>query len=47
VPPANVQRLADDRRICRLFDSMDICQSVLKSFFVRTAAGQAGSHATP
>ena len=32
-------RLAD-RRLERLFDSMDVCQSVLKSFFVRTAAGQ-------
>jgi RNA polymerase sigma-70 factor (ECF subfamily) len=30
----------EDRRLCRLFDSMDVCQSVLKSFFVRTAAGQ-------
>jgi RNA polymerase sigma-70 factor (ECF subfamily) len=30
----------EDRRLCRLFDSMDICQSVLKSFFFRTAAGQ-------
>jgi RNA polymerase sigma factor (sigma-70 family) len=30
----------EDRRLCRLFDSMDICQSVLASFFVRTAAGQ-------
>jgi RNA polymerase sigma factor (sigma-70 family) len=30
----------EDRRLGRLFDSMDICQSVLKSFFVRTAAGQ-------
>ena len=29
-----------DRRLYRLFDSMDICQSVLASFFVRTAAGQ-------
>jgi RNA polymerase sigma-70 factor (ECF subfamily) len=29
-----------DRRLCRIFDSMDICQSVLGSFFVRTAAGQ-------
>lgn len=29
-----------DRRLQRLFDSMDICQSVLQSFFVRTAAGQ-------
>jgi RNA polymerase sigma factor (sigma-70 family) len=30
----------EDRRLCRLFDSMDVCQSVLASFFVRTAAGQ-------
>jgi RNA polymerase sigma-70 factor (ECF subfamily) len=30
----------EDRRLARLFDSMDICQSVLKSFFFRTAAGQ-------
>jgi RNA polymerase sigma-70 factor (ECF subfamily) len=30
----------EDRRLYRLFDSMDICQSVLASFFVRTAAGQ-------
>ena len=30
----------EDRRLCRLFDSMDVCQSVLKSFFFRTAAGQ-------
>jgi RNA polymerase sigma-70 factor (ECF subfamily) len=30
----------EDRRLSRLFDSMDVCQSVLKSFFVRTAAGQ-------
>jgi DNA-directed RNA polymerase specialized sigma24 family protein len=30
----------EDRRLARVFDSMDICQSVLKSFFVRTAAGQ-------
>ena len=29
-----------DRRLSRLFDSMDVCQSVLGSFFVRTAAGQ-------
>jgi RNA polymerase sigma-70 factor (ECF subfamily) len=27
-----------DRRLRRLFDSMDICQSVLSSFFLRTAA---------
>jgi RNA polymerase sigma factor (sigma-70 family) len=30
----------EDRRLCRTFDSMDVCQSVLASFFVRTAAGQ-------
>jgi RNA polymerase sigma-70 factor (ECF subfamily) len=30
----------EDGRLCRLFDSMDVCQSVLKSFFVRTAAGE-------
>jgi RNA polymerase sigma factor (sigma-70 family) len=29
-----------DRRLNRLFDSQDICQLVLASFFVRTAAGQ-------
>jgi RNA polymerase sigma factor (sigma-70 family) len=29
-----------DQRLYRLFDSMDICQSVLASFFVRTVAGQ-------
>jgi RNA polymerase sigma-70 factor (ECF subfamily) len=28
----------------RQFDSMDICQSVLKSFFVRVAAGQFELH---
>jgi hypothetical protein len=28
-----------DDRLGRLFDSMDVCQSVLKSFFVRPAAG--------
>src|SRR5437763_1686749 len=27
-------------RLGRLFDSMDVCQSVLRSFFVRTAAGE-------
>ena len=32
-------RLAD-RRLGRVLDSMDICQSVMKSFFVRTALGQ-------
>jgi RNA polymerase sigma factor (sigma-70 family) len=30
----------EDRRLGRLFDSSDICQSVMASFFVRTAAGQ-------
>ena len=30
----------EDRRLARLFDSMDVCQSVLASFFVRAAAGQ-------
>ena len=29
-----------DRRLRRVLDSMDVCQSVLASFFVRTAAGQ-------
>jgi RNA polymerase sigma-70 factor (ECF subfamily) len=29
-----------DSRLGRLMDSMDICQSVLASFFVRAAAGQ-------
>lgn len=29
-----------DQRLRRVFDSMDICQSVLASFFVRAAAGQ-------
>jgi RNA polymerase sigma factor (sigma-70 family) len=29
-----------DPRLGRVFDSMDVCQSVLASFFVRTAAGQ-------
>jgi RNA polymerase sigma-70 factor (ECF subfamily) len=29
-----------DPRLGRLFDSMDVCQSVLASFFVRTAAGE-------
>jgi RNA polymerase sigma-70 factor (ECF subfamily) len=29
-----------DSRFRRVFDSMDICQSVLGSFFVRVAAGQ-------
>jgi RNA polymerase sigma-70 factor (ECF subfamily) len=35
-----VRRRLNDPSLYRLFDSMDICQSVLASFFVRTAAGQ-------
>jgi hypothetical protein len=40
----------EDRRLCRLFDSMDVCQSVLKSFFVRDRSravrpGRAGAAA--
>jgi RNA polymerase sigma-70 factor (ECF subfamily) len=30
----------DDHHLIRAFDSMDICQSVLASFFIRTAAGE-------
>src|SRR5947208_3012046 len=30
----------EDRRLNRIFDSLDVCQSVLASFFLRTAAGQ-------
>ncbi len=30
----------EDRRLARLFDPADVCQSVLASFFVRAAAGQ-------
>ncbi len=30
----------EDRRLNRLLDSADVCQSVLASFFVRVAAGQ-------
>jgi RNA polymerase sigma-70 factor (ECF subfamily) len=29
----------EDQRLRRVFDSMDICQSVLASFFLRTASG--------
>ena len=35
-----VRRRLSDPRLYRSFDSMDICQSVLASFFVRAAAGQ-------
>jgi RNA polymerase sigma-70 factor (ECF subfamily) len=30
----------EDQRLARVFDSMDVCQSVLASFFVRAAAAQ-------
>jgi RNA polymerase sigma-70 factor (ECF subfamily) len=30
----------EDHRLERLFDSMDVCQSVMKSFFVRAAVGE-------
>jgi RNA polymerase sigma factor (sigma-70 family) len=30
----------DDHRLSRLFDSLDICQSVLASFFLRTSVGE-------
>jgi RNA polymerase sigma factor (sigma-70 family) len=33
-------RVRLDPRLKRVFDSMDVCQSVLASFFVRTALGQ-------
>jgi RNA polymerase sigma factor (sigma-70 family) len=29
-----------DRRLRRVFDSLDVCQAVLASFFIRAAAGQ-------
>lgn len=29
-----------DERLNRVFDSMDVCQSVMASFFLRTAAGE-------
>ena len=35
-----VRMRLSDPRLYRLFDSMDICQSVLASFFVRAAVGQ-------
>jgi RNA polymerase sigma-70 factor (ECF subfamily) len=35
-----VRMRLSDPRLHRVFDSMDICQSVLGSFFVRAAAGQ-------
>jgi len=33
-------RLHLDQQLCRLFDSLDISQAVMLSFFVRSAAGQ-------
>jgi RNA polymerase sigma-70 factor (ECF subfamily) len=35
-----VRMRLSDPRLRRVFDSMDICQSVLASFFVRAASGQ-------
>jgi RNA polymerase sigma-70 factor (ECF subfamily) len=35
-----VRSRLSDRRLRRAFDSMDVCQAVLGSFFVRAAAGQ-------
>jgi RNA polymerase sigma-70 factor (ECF subfamily) len=35
-----VRMRLSDPRLGRVFDSMDICQSVLASFFVRAASGQ-------
>ena len=35
-----VRMQLQDRRLNRVLDSMDVCQSVLASFFVRTATGQ-------
>ena len=35
-----VRSRIEDARLNRAFDSMDVCQSVLASFFVRTATGQ-------
>ena len=33
-------RLRRDPRLCRLLDAVDVCQSVLASFFVRAGLGQ-------
>jgi RNA polymerase sigma-70 factor (ECF subfamily) len=35
-----IRRRLTDTSLRRLFDSMDVCQSVLASFFVRAASGQ-------
>ncbi len=34
----------EDRRLSRLFDSLDVCQEVMASFFVRAAAGADALH---
>jgi RNA polymerase sigma-70 factor (ECF subfamily) len=39
-----VRRRLNDPYLNRMFDSMDICQSVLASFFLRAAAGQYELH---
>jgi RNA polymerase sigma-70 factor (ECF subfamily) len=36
----------EDQRLRRIFDSMDVVQSVLASFFLRTAAGEYDLHST-
>jgi RNA polymerase sigma-70 factor (ECF subfamily) len=36
----HVRYTMTDPRLCRLFDSLDICQTVLRSFFFRAALGQ-------
>jgi RNA polymerase sigma-70 factor (ECF subfamily) len=35
-----VRARLSDHRLRRVFDSVDVCQSVMASFFLRTAAGQ-------
>ncbi|HVK16457.1 MAG TPA: sigma-70 family RNA polymerase sigma factor [Fimbriiglobus sp.] len=35
-----VRMQLEDQQLNRAFDSMDVCQSVLASFFLRTAAGE-------
>src|SRR5262245_4100965 len=37
-------RLAGQEQLCRVFDSLDICQSILAQFFVRARAGQFDLH---
>jgi RNA polymerase sigma-70 factor (ECF subfamily) len=36
----SVRMQLTDPRLCRVLDSVDVCQSVLANFFVRAAAGQ-------